>query len=150
MLDPVHAQNVLAAVRDSELSGPALRRFAMERLDELPGYDWSGIYRMQDGKLRLDEYVGAPTDHTEIPVGVGVCGTAVAENRNVLVEDVRELENYLACSVSTRSEIVVLIRNSAGEILGQIDIDSHTQGAFGSADEAFLEQLAELLARRWN
>ena len=96
----------------------------------------------------LDEYVGAHTDHTHIPVGRGVCGTAVAENQNQVIEDVRELSNYLACSIQTRSEIVVLIRQ--GEtILGQIDIDGHTVGAFDATDESLLEAIAELLADRW-
>ncbi|MBV6458105.1 MAG: Free methionine-R-sulfoxide reductase [Fimbriimonadaceae bacterium] len=120
----------------------------MERLDALPDYDWSGIYRLEGNDLLLDAFVGADTDHVRIPVGVGVCGTAVAQDANQLIEDVRELANYLACSVSTRSEIVVLIRKN-GEILGQIDIDSHRVGAFDDSDESLLEQLAELLAQRW-
>ena len=120
----------------------------MERLSELPGYNWSGIYRLEGDELILDEYVGAATDHTRIKVGVGVCGTAVAEDRNQVIEDVRELENYLACSLQTRSEIVVLIRK--GDIvLGQIDVDGHEVGAFDKSDEIFLERIAHLLAERW-
>lgn len=98
--------------------------------------------------LVLDEYVGDATDHTRIPVGRGVCGTAVAENRNQVIEDVRELQNYLSCSLKTRSEIVVLIRRGE-EILGQIDIDGHTVSAFDSTDETLLEQMAVLMAERW-
>jgi GAF domain-containing protein len=120
----------------------------MARLSGLEGYDWSGIYRLEGNELVLDAYVGAETDHTRIPVGRGVCGTAVAEDRNQVVHDVRERTNYLACSAQTRSEIVVLIRRD-GHILGQIDIDGHTVGAFGPEDEAFLDALAELLAARW-
>jgi L-methionine (R)-S-oxide reductase len=121
---------------------------AMKLLSELPGYDWSGIYRLEGDSLVLDAYVGDTTDHTRIPVGRGVCGTAVAENRNQLIGDVRELTNYLACSIQTRSEIVVLIRFE-GEILGQIDIDGHAVGAFDASDEAMLERVATLLAVRW-
>jgi len=121
----------------------------MDQLAELPDYNWSGIYRLEGETLILDAFNGAETDHTEIPVGRGVCGTAVAENANQVVEDVRSLTNYLACSTQTRSEIVVLIRDTAGTILGQIDIDGHRVGAFDASDETFLEQLALVLAVRW-
>ncbi|MCO5295878.1 MAG: hypothetical protein M9921_03385 [Fimbriimonadaceae bacterium] len=116
------AEALVASLSRSPLRGRALRQEAMGRLDALEGYDWSGIYRLEGDALVLDAYVGAPTDHGRIPVGRGVCGTAVSEDRNQVVTDVRELANYLACSVSTRSEIVVLIRDGA-KILGQIDID---------------------------
>lgn len=125
-----------------------MRQFAMEQLDTLPEYNWSGIYRLEGETLVLDAYVGAETDHTHIPVGRGVCGTAVAEKTNQVVSDVRELTNYLACSTQTRSEIVVLIWNKEG-ILGQIDIDGHTVGSFDSSDEQFLESLGSILADRW-
>lgn len=139
---------ILELVKESELSGRELREFAMAQLDTLPTYDWSGIYVLRGEVLHLDAYVGAATDHTEIPVGRGVCGTAVAENKNQVIEDVRELTNYLSCSAFTRSELVVLIRN--GEtILGQIDIDGHEVGAFDAQDERFLDELAALLAYRW-
>lgn len=120
----------------------------MEQLDSLETYNWSGIYRLEGDTLVLDAYVGAPTDHTHIPVGRGVCGTAVAENANQVIDDVRELTNYLACSTLTRSEVVVLIRRG-DDILGQIDIDGHTVGAFDASDEAMLEGLAVILASRW-
>lgn len=139
---------VLHAVKSCGLSGLALRQRAMELLDALPTYDWSGIYRLEGDTLVLDAYCGAETEHTHIPVGRGVCGTAVSENKNQVIGDVRELQNYLACSVSTRSEIVVLIRD--GEtVLGQIDIDGHTVGAFDEQDEVFLQELGEILAKFW-
>lgn len=114
--------------------------------DAHPSWDWSGIYLMKDGVLVLGPST-APADHDRIEVGEGVCGTAVSENENQVVEDVREVENYLACSIHTRSEIVVLIRHE-GEIVGQFDIDSDTVGAFTTEDEALLEELAELVAPR--
>jgi GAF domain-containing protein len=89
----------------------------------------------------------APADHDRIEVGEGVCGTAVAEDNNQVVEDVREVENYLACSIHTRSEIVVLIR-SEGRIVGQFDVDSDTVGAFSAEDERLLDELAGLVAPR--
>ena len=120
----------------------------MRLLGELPGYDWSGVYRLEGDTLVLDAYVGADTDHARIPVGRGVCGTAIAEDKNQVVEDVRELTNYLACSVQTRSEIVVLIRRGP-EVLGQIDIDGHAVGEFDGSDEALLERVALTIAERW-
>ena len=121
----------------------------MEQLDTLETYNWSGVYRLEGETLILDEYVGAATDHTRIAVGVGVCGTAVAEGKNQVVADVRELTNYLACSLETRAELVVLIFSPDHEILGQIDIDGHTVGAFDATDEAMLEAMAKTLAARW-
>jgi len=129
-------------------TGRLLRDTAMAALDRLPGYDWSGIYVLQGDELHLDAFVGAPTDHIVIPVGVGVCGSAVAEDQNKVIVDVRKEGNYLACSLETRAEIVVLIRRG-NEILGQIDIDSHTVGRFSEEDEKGLQVLAELLAEKW-
>lgn len=143
------SRHILHAVEDSPLRGAPLRRFAMEQLSGLPGYNWSGVYRLEGSLLVLDEYVGDETEHKRIPIGVGVCGTAVAEDRNVVVQDVRKLDNYLACSTSTRSEIVVLIRSENGAVLGQIDIDGHAVGAFDASDEALLNKLARALAARW-
>lgn len=148
MIDSATSRTILEAVASSSFSGFELRRFAMEQLDSLETYNWSGIYRLEGDTLVLDAYVGAPTDHTHIPVGRGVCGTAVAENANQVIDDVRELTNYLACSTLTRSEVVVLIRRG-DDILGQIDIDGHTVGAFDASDEAMLEGLAVILASRW-
>lgn len=143
-------QQVVCAAAQSPQKGRALRKLAMQLLSDLPGYDWCGIYVLEGENLILDEYVGAPTDHTMIPIGVGVCGTAVAEDRNQVIEDVRTLSNYLSCSVSTRSEIVVLIRDSSGRALGQIDIDSHMVGTFGQEDELMLQELGEVIAERWS
>jgi putative methionine-R-sulfoxide reductase with GAF domain len=114
-----------------------------------PRWDWSGIYLLVDGTLVVGPFAGSeePPEHARIEVGDGVCGTAVAEDRNQLVEDVRELDNYLACSLSTRSELVVLIRED-GRIVGQFDIDSDERGAFTQEDEALLEELATVVAPR--
>jgi L-methionine (R)-S-oxide reductase len=148
MITPSDSQQIVNQLSSSAKTGAELRREAMELLSQLPGYNWSGVYRLEGETLVLDEYVGAATDHTRIKVGVGVCGTAVAEDRNQVIDDVRELSNYLACSTQTRSEIVVLIRRG-NDVLGQIDIDGHTVGAFDKSDEALLEEVAEILATRW-
>jgi GAF domain-containing protein len=118
------------------------------RLHELhERWDWVGVYVMRDGVLELGPFVGEPTEHRRIEVGVGVCGTAVATGTNQRIDDVAELENYLACSVGTRSELVVLIREGS-EIVGQFDVDSDEPGAFTEEDERFLEQLAAVVAGR--
>jgi len=148
MISESDAAAVIQGVRMSPDRGRLLRDEAMNLLSQIPNYNWCGVYRLEGDMLLLDEYVGEATDHTRIPVGKGVCGTAVAENKNQVVEDVNALANYLSCSISTVSEIVVLIRQGE-KILGQIDVDGHTRGAFDETDERMLEELAELLAERW-
>lgn len=108
-------------------------------------YDWVGIYLLEGDMLVLHNYIGKPTEHTHIRVGVGVCGVAVAEGVNQIVGDVTRLDNYLACSVGTRSEIVVLIRKGP-EIIGQIDIDSDLENAFTNEDETLLIRIADVIA----
>ncbi len=93
-------------------------------------YRWVGVLaRGRHAGAR--PYVGALTEHDRIAVGQGVCGTAVAENKNQVIADVRQVANYLACSVETRAEIVVLIRRG-GQVIGQIDADGHEVGVFDS------------------
>ena len=119
----------------------------MRRVHEAhPVWDWSGIYLLVGDTLVLGPRT-APVDHSRIGIGEGVCGTAVSEDRNQVVEDVREVENYLACSIHTRSELVVLIRNQ-GKIVGEFDIDSDTVGAFTQKDEALLEEMGLLISGR--
>ena len=111
-----------------------------------PSWDWSGIYLLVGDTLVLGPRT-APVDHSRIGIGDGVCGTAVSEDRNQVIEDVHEVENYLACSIHTRSELVVLIRNQ-GKIVGEFDIDSDTVGAFTQKDEALLEEMGLLISGR--
>jgi GAF domain-containing protein len=111
-----------------------------------PRFHWTGIYELcPDNVLRLGPFLGAPTDHVFIAVGRGVCGTAVAENRNINVPDVTQAPNYLACSSETRSELVVLIRKK-DKIFAQIDIDSHELNAFDRDAVTQVEKVAEYLA----
>lgn len=123
----------------------ALLRYAVERIyRDGADYDWVGVYLLAADQLILHNFLGEATEHTRIPVGRGVCGTAVAEERDINVPDVTELDNYLTCSAETRSEIVVLIRSRDG-ILGQIDIDSDTPAAFDERDERELRKVADAL-----
>lgn len=114
-----------------------------------PKFNWVGIYLLKGDHLELGPYIGAPTEHQRIPVGTGVCGTAVAKNADQNVEDVSQAGNYLACSRETRSELVVLIRDSSQKILGQIDIDSHSLAAFGPEEERAVRKVAQELGALW-
>jgi L-methionine (R)-S-oxide reductase len=108
-------------------------------------FNWTGVYELgADGMLHLGPYVGAATEHTTIPVGRGVCGTAVAERRDLNIPDVRHASNYLACSLRTRSELVILIRNG-DTIYAQIDIDSHKVNAFDASATRKVERVAAWL-----
>jgi GAF domain-containing protein len=111
----------------------------------LPHFRWTGFYLLDGETLVLGPYRGASTEHVRIPIGRGLCGTAVAQGRNLRVDDVTKVENYLACSTETRSELVVLVRKN-GRIVGQIDVDGDTVGAFGAEDERLLEAVAERVA----
>ncbi len=115
-----------------------------------PRFNWVGIYLLKGKILELGPFIGAATTHTRIAVGVGVCGTAVAENADQNVADVKARSNYLACSLDTRSELVVLVRDKSGKILAQIDIDSHTPQAFGPDEENAVRKVAEELGRLWH
>ena len=111
-----------------------------------PKFDWTGIYELfPDNVLHLGPFVGAPTDHVFIGIGQGVCGTAVHERRNINVPDVTAVANYLACSTSTKSELVILIRK-AEKIYAQIDIDSHERDAFDDNAVKMVEKVADWLA----
>lgn len=94
----------------------------------------------------LGPFVGHPTEHVRIPIGQGICGAAVAEDATIVVDDVRADPRYLACFVSTRSEIVVPIR-AGGRVVGEIDVDSDRAAAFSPADRHFLESIAEALGQ---
>jgi L-methionine (R)-S-oxide reductase len=126
-----------------------LRRAVEELHASNPRFHWTGIYELfPDQVLRLGPFIGAPTDHVFIAVGQGVCGLAVAEQRNINVPDVNLAPNYLACSAATRSELVVLIRKGR-TIYAQIDIDSHELDAFDPDSVAVVERVAECLARAY-
>jgi L-methionine (R)-S-oxide reductase len=114
---------------------------------EMPGYSWVGIYLLDGEELVLGPFVGTPSPHTRIPLGRGICGAAATDKATIIVDDVNADPRYLACSLETKSEIVVpiLLR---GEVLGEIDIDSDRLAAFGDADRVLLEKVAALLAPR--
>lgn len=111
-------------------------------------YNWVGFYfrNGQREELLLGPYVGAPTDHTVIPFGKGICGQVAVSNENFVVPDVAAQDNYIACSFTVKSEIVVPLFVN-GENIGQIDIDSHVLNPFSEADERFLEFVNQEIAK---
>lgn len=110
-------------------------------------YNWVGFYFKNGDKneLKLGPYVGEPTDHTIIPFGKGICGQVAVSNENFVVPDVAAQDNYIACSITVKAEIVIPIFVN-GENIGQIDIDSNTPDPFTEADERFLEFVCEKVA----
>jgi len=107
---------------------------------DIPYYDWVGFYFKNGNKeeLKLGPYAGEPTDHTIIPFGKGICGQVAVSNQNFVVSDVKAQDNYIACSITVKAEIVIPLFVN-GENIGQIDIDSNTPDPFTEKDVRFLE-----------
>ena len=110
-----------------------------------PPYTGVYLYMLHGDMLELEAFDGRATEHTRIPIGTGVCGRAVAEARDINVADVNADPGYLACSLETRSELVVLIRRGP-DILGQIDIDSDVVNGFDDTEEGAVKEVADALA----
>lgn len=110
-------------------------------------YNWVGFYfaNHEARTLHLEAFAGEPTDHTVIPFGKGICGQVAVSNENFVVPDVSAQDNYISCSITVKSEIVVPLFKDAKNI-GQIDIDSHTSDPFSKEDELFLEWVNEQVA----
>ncbi len=108
-------------------------------------YDWVGFYLLKDGLLQLGDYVGKPTDHTQIAIGKGVCGQVAEKKATIIVQDVSQEDNYIACSLDVQSEIVVPVLKN-GDFVAELDIDSHSPAPFTAYDQSFLEEVCKLLA----
>lgn len=116
--------------------------------EEISYYNWVGFYfaNHESRTLHLGPYAGEATDHTVIPFGKGICGQVAESNQNFVVPDVQAQDNYIACSFTVKSEIVVPLFVQ-GKNIGQIDIDSHVLDPFTEADERFLEWVNEEVAK---
>ena len=150
MVDAGALVTELTDLQDGGYLSDAMLRHAVKTIERSDSrFDWVGIYLLRDNdtELWLHHYVGSPTEHAVIPVGTGICGRAVAEASNLLVNDVSAEENYLACSPEVESELVVLIRDG-DTIFGQIDIDSTDEAAFTPEDELALQVVADKLAEQ--
>src|SRR5258708_7939859 len=143
------AAKVVRALRAAHLHDEgreALLGMACQRIQSWgPPYTSVYAYMLHGDELALEAYAGRDTEHTRIPVGTGVCGTAVAEQRDQNVPDVSALGNYLACNLFTKSELVVLIRRGDA-ILGQLDVDSDVPNGFGGREHADVKDSADVLA----
>lgn len=130
------------------VKGPGGRDVKLARICSLleanvSHYDWVGFYLVNpeaERELILGPYVGAPTDHTRITFGNGICGQAAETESTFIVQDVMLESNYLSCSPDVRSEVVVPVFCS-GNVVGELDIDSHALSPFTDEDRAFLEQV---------
>ena len=145
----IDSEGLLTAIRSAVATAPngnaAMRQVVRLLKDGMPHYTWVGIYLLEGEELVLGPFLGKPSPHTRIPLGNGICGAAATQKETIIVDDVNADPRYLACSIETRSEIVVPIMNGA-DVLGEIDIDSDRPSAFGANDRALLEQVAPLLA----
>ena len=112
-------------------------------------YDWVGFYLVDPAKpeeLILGPFDGAPTEHTRIKFGQGICGQAAATGKTYVVDDVTQESNYLSCSLHVKSEIVLPIFKG-GRLVGELDIDSHTPAAFDQSDEIFLKGICDVVSK---
>jgi GAF domain-containing protein len=146
-----HLTEELTILSDAAGSVEDLMSVIVGRLQQrLRHFDWVGFYMIEKGRpgedpvLVLGPYVGADTPHKRIPLNQGICGAAASSGQTLVVDDVQADPRYLACSVATRSEIVVPVMVK-GNVVGELDIDSHTPAAFGAADRKLVEHCAHLV-----
>ena len=147
--DPGASNRALESIRTAltpDLSASQAMIVTVDVLKEqMPQYTWVGIYLVTGKELVLGPFRGKPSPHTRIPVGRGICGAAATSGATIIVDDVNSDPRYLACSLDTQSEIVV-VRD--GEVLGEIDIDSDLRAAFDATDRELLEAVAALLSEK--
>jgi GAF domain-containing protein len=142
-------KEAVTAIAESNQSASEKRQAICDYLkQEIDYYHWVGFYFKNGDKaeLKLAEFAGDPTEHTIIPFGKGICGQVAISNKNFVVQDVTEQDNYISCGFKVKSEIVIPIFVN-GENVGQIDIDSHITNPFSDEDEQFLEFVCEKVAQ---
>jgi len=119
--------------------------------DRMLKYNWVGFYMLEPGAkppmLALGPFEGAMTPHTRIPLDQGICGAAASSGQTVVVDDVSKDPRYLACSLETKSEIVVPLFVH-GTIVGELDIDSHFPAAFTPEHQSFVQHCAMLVGKK--
>lgn len=148
---PAERLSLLSRMRQLALLAPSLKSLQQGIVEilaqQIPYYSWTGFYMLDSSDLEilvLGPFVGDPTPHVRIPVSQGICGAAVASGKTMIVDDVNADPRYLSCSIQTQSEIVVPIYVH-GNIVGEIDIDSHSSAAFTEIDRLFLEEAARIV-----
>jgi GAF domain-containing protein len=139
--------DVRQAVADKSTETDILQA-AVELIDAFSdNFDWTGFYMLKDGVLKVGPYIGPPTPHTVIELNAGLCGAAASQRESIVVDDVNADPRFLACSVTTRSEIVVPLLDG-DTVLGEIDIDSNEPGHFTEQDRIMLEAVAQVVVER--
>lgn len=140
-------EDIRLAVRKQPTETEILRT-AIELIDSFSdGYNWTGFYMMRDNVLEVGPYVGPETPHTRIELNAGICGAAASQKQSIVVDDVNADPRFLACSITTRSEIVVPLMDG-DRCLGEIDIDSNQPAFFSDDDRLMLEQIAAVVVER--
>ena len=140
-------ENLKKTLRDKTTEKDILQT-AVELIDSFSDrFNWTGFYMLRGDMLEVGPYIGPVTEHTKITLNKGICGAAASQKKTIIVDDVNAEPRFLACSISTSSEIVVPLMD--GETcLGEIDIDSNTPSAFTEDDENMLKAIAELVVER--
>ena len=142
---------VSAAALAAPTADDLMKQIAGQLHHRMLKYNWVGFYMLEAGAqppiLVLGAFVGAMTPHTRIPLNEGICGAAASSGQTVVVDDVKKDPRYLACSLETKSEIVVPIF-VRGKVVGELDIDSHFPAAFGADDQQLVEHCAALIGKK--
>lgn len=145
----LQAHSIVAAMRAAFCQDVGRQKLLQQTADRIQAagqpYTSVYLYMVHDSELRLEAYAGRPTEHTTISVGKGICGSAVATGANQNVGDVTARDEYIACNLNTRSELVVLIRRD-DLVLGQIDVDSDQLDPFTPEEETAVQEIADALA----
>ncbi len=140
-----------AAAKAAVNADDLMKKIAQMLQQRMLKYNWVGFYMLEAGArppiLALGAFVGAMTPHTRIPLNEGICGAAASSGQTVVVDDVKKDPRYLACSLETKSEIVVPIF-VRGKVVGELDIDSHFPAAFGIEDQQLIEHCAALVGKK--
>ncbi|MGA7216723.1 MAG: GAF domain-containing protein [Candidatus Sulfotelmatobacter sp.] len=145
-------RNEIAALAESAATATELMQGVCSLLHErMLKYNWVGFYMLEPGAkppaLVLNAFVGAMTPHTRIPLNQGICGAAASSGKTIVVDDVAKDPRYLACSLETKSEIVVPIFVKK-KVMGELDIDSHFPAAFGAEDQQLVQYCAEIVGKK--
>src|SRR6266851_5788454 len=145
-------RNEMSALAERSANADDLMRKMVKLLRErMLKYNWAGFYMLEPGTeppvLALGAVDGAPTPHTRIPLNQGICGAAASSGKTIVVDDVSKDPRYLACSLETRSEIVVPIFVKK-QVAGELDIDSHFPAAFGAEDQSLVQYCAEVVGKK--
>jgi L-methionine (R)-S-oxide reductase len=142
----------IAAVAEAVPAARVLMQAVCQLLhDRMLKYNWVGFYMLESGTqppvLVLEAFVGAMTPHTRIPLNQGICGAAASSGKTIVVDDVSKDSRYLACSLETKSEIVVPVFVN-GKVAGELDIDSHFAAAFGAEDQELVQYCAQVVGKK--